>query len=364
MNISLHVLHIVDSLSLGGTERVAVNLVNALAEKGVDVHLCVTRKEGPLKQFLDERVHYLFLEKKGKIDFGCVRRLRKYIQKNHINVVHAHSSSLLLSIWARILLTFKIVWHIHNGALVNNSLVDNIVYRLLSRKVDFIYTVNDSLRKWCINELNISIETVAYLANFPDLKKIDELHAAMLPEGIRIVTLCNLHEPKDHHSLINAIALLRNIDDICLICIGRYNEQDKYFCSLMNRLKNLNLVERCIFLGQRNDVYNILKQCHIGILSSKSEGLPVSLLEYGLAGLPVICTSVGECPEVLGHGKYGLLVEPGDVEGLSNAMKRLIEDEEFRNELALKYQQHVLSNYSKEAIVESIMAVYEELIDE
>lgn len=361
MNTSLHVLHIVDSLYLGGAERVAVNLVNALAEKGVDVHLCVTRKEGPLKQFLDERVHYLFLEKKGKADFECVRRLRNYIQKNHINVVHAHSSSFFIAVLATVKCLCKIVWHDHYGNAEALSERKSLILRLFSKRFSFVYSVNNKLKQWATDYLKIDKRMIEFLPNYPDLNI--EQRFTQLPgkKTFKIICLANLRPQKDHLTLL--CALKKNMDLVELYLVGS-DSKNKYSQEIMQYIEQNGLNEVVHILGGRSDIYSILKQCHIGILSSKSEGLPVSLLEYGLAGLPVICTSVGECPEVLGHGKYGLLVEPGDVEGLSNAMKRLIEDEEFRNELALKYQRHVLSNYSKEAIVESIMAVYEELIDE
>ena len=73
----MKVLQIIDSSNVGGAEVLAVNISNELARKGIESHLCVTRKEGELKSMISDSVHYLFLSKQRTLDFKAILKLKK-----------------------------------------------------------------------------------------------------------------------------------------------------------------------------------------------------------------------------------------------------------------------------------------------
>ena len=88
-----------------------------------------------------------------------------------------------------------------------------------------------------------------------------------------------------------------------------------------------NKLENHVFIyGSCADVYHILKQSTIGVLSSKSEGLPVALLEYALAKLPVVATNVGDCNLAISNTDEGLLVAPENHQHLAEALISYIND--------------------------------------
>ena len=91
----MKVLQLIDSLDIGGAERVAVNFANALAENSISSHLCVTRLEGPLKDFIKSDVKYLVLNKRKTLDLNAISKLSKYIKSEGIQIIHAHSSSFM-----------------------------------------------------------------------------------------------------------------------------------------------------------------------------------------------------------------------------------------------------------------------------
>ena len=112
----MRIVQIIDSLEAGGAERMSVIYANGLSKKIAFSGLIATRKEGLLLGQIDKSVNYLFLNKKRKIDFQAVFRLRAYIKKNKINFIHAHSSSFFIAVLVK--LTFpkvKIIWHDHYG---------------------------------------------------------------------------------------------------------------------------------------------------------------------------------------------------------------------------------------------------------
>ena len=112
----MRILQIIDSLEIGGAEKMAINYANALAENIEFSGLIATRKEGYLKSQLSNKVHYLFLNRKSTIDFKAILRLRKYCKENKIDFLQAHSSSFFTAFLVK-LCYFKIniIWHDHNG---------------------------------------------------------------------------------------------------------------------------------------------------------------------------------------------------------------------------------------------------------
>ena len=110
------VLQIIDTLSAGGAEVLAVNIANELAKRGVESFLCVTRNEGVLKKTIDRKVGYLFLERKHSIDFFALLKLKFFVKKNQNNIIHAHSTSSFIAFCLKMIYPkVNIIWHDHYG---------------------------------------------------------------------------------------------------------------------------------------------------------------------------------------------------------------------------------------------------------
>ena len=92
----LKVLQITDSLNVGGTEVLAVNMANVFLDYNIVSHFCTTRQEGFLKGKLKKEVRYIHLKRKYTLDFKALIKLKKYIKTNQIHIVHAHGKTLLL----------------------------------------------------------------------------------------------------------------------------------------------------------------------------------------------------------------------------------------------------------------------------
>src|SRR5437867_11730680 len=90
--------------------------------------------------------------------------------------------------------------------------------------------------------------------------------------------------------------------------------------ALRELARSLELSDRVHLLGLRDDIPNILRSADVFVLPSRSEALPLALLEAMRAARPIVATAVGEVPTVLQHGEAGLLARPGDVAGLAAAL--------------------------------------------
>ena len=148
-------LQIVDTLNVGGAERMAVNMANSLSNYNVDSHICATRSEGKLKGALNSNVHYLLLKKKSVLDFKAILRLRTYIKRHRINILHAHGTSFFIATLIKCLIwNVKVIWHDHYGNRVNDkNKLKLIVLKLCSFNFSIVYCVNEELRDWAIKNI-------------------------------------------------------------------------------------------------------------------------------------------------------------------------------------------------------------------
>ena len=112
------------------------------------------------------------------------------------------------------------------------------------------------------------------------------------------------------------------------------------------------------FRGFMPDFAINLKAFDIFILTSVKEGLPYVLLEAGQAGIPVVASSVGGVPDIIVHEKTGLLVTPGDIVEIANALQKLIDNKELREKYGSSLKDHVTSNFSIENMMEKTVEVY------
>ncbi len=360
----MRVLQLIDSLHSGGAERVSVNLANSLVNKLDKSFLCATREVGMLKDSLNTRVGFLFLKKKSSLDIQAIIRLNKFIKNERIDIIHAHSTSFFLASIIRVLnRKIKLVWHDHYGNSEFLHKRKSFVLKVFSKYFNVVFSVNDNLKKWAKNYLGI--ENVFYLPNFAVLDNDQPPVTELLGnENTRIICLANLRPQKDHINLIRAFKkVVDKYPKWTLHIVGK-NFDDNYSILVKKEIDTFKLNSNIFLYGSKPDISNILNQCEIGLLSSLSEGLPLSLLEYGLANLAVIATRVGECETVIKSKKQGILIKPRDEKALSDAIMFLIENEPERQKMAKAYHECIKLQYSQDVITETVFNVYKKLISD
>lgn len=340
----LKILQLIDSLHSGGAERMCVNISNVLHENGHEVVLCATRYGGVLEKTITSGIKFHILHKKSSIDFVAFRRLLSIVHDNSIEVIHAHSSSLFWAIVAKVFTgKIKVIWHDHNGLRVSDSWI-NIFYKLLSIKIDGIIAVNHVLAGWSRKNMKVLPERIVMINNFPLLKSVKR-HPH--PEFFTIVCLANIRPQKDHETLIRAIALLKKQDlpqQLKVIFAGSIDDRE-YSQRIRSLIDELSLMDTIEMPGTIEDTASLLSKADCGVLSSSSEGLPVALLEYGMAALPVVVTDVGQCSEVVGNGQYGKVVATSDAQGLAEELSWILFNPAEAKIIGENLKKHVVNNY-------------------
>ena len=356
-------MHITDTLSMGGSERVAVNLVNLLPCDRYAAHLCTTRREGPLGELVGQHVRRLELKRKTRFDIGAVRRLVAFIKTNNIQILHAHGCSLFISSIASLFLPhLAVIWHDHYGEYATKPR-PVWLYRLVAGRISGIIAVNQPLVEWSIRRLGIPRERICYIPNFvPFAQKSEKPPTLPGMPGKRIVCVANFRAQKDHVTLLRAVALvIRQVPSAHLLLVGASREE-VYFNLLCKEIASLGLSQNVSVLENRKDVSAILKRSDIGVLSSASEGLPLALLEYGMASLPVVATSVGQCAEVLDNGRVGILVPASAPEQLATALLSLLQSPDRRLSFGIELHRRVKELYTPDAVLNQICQMYETVV--
>jgi glycosyltransferase involved in cell wall biosynthesis len=150
---------------------------------------------------------------------------------------------------------------------------------------------------------------------------------ARLERAPRVVSIGRFAFPKDFATLVEALAATRA--DYRAAFVGEGPLLQEIAGTILER----GLRERIELLGERGDVPAVLASADLFVLSSRSEGFPVSILEAMAAGLPVVATDVGGVAESVVDGETGLLVPPGDPGALAAALDRLLKDSGLRQRL-------------------------------
>jgi len=351
----MRIVQIIDSLEIGGAERMAVNYANVLV-KNIDFSgLVVTRKEGQLLSQINSDVSYLFLNKKKKIDFKAVFKLKKYLKKHKVNFIHAHSSSFFLAILIKLMIPrIKIIWHDHYGVSQDLNRRKSFVLKYGSLFFSGIISVNTALKSWATSYLLCS--NIQCFPNF-----IENFHSSkekIILKGIsgkRIVCVANLRPQKNHELLIKAADLIKEkFPDWSFHLFGK-DFGDSYSYQLFKKIDNLKLQDTIFFYGSIDDVSQVLKQCDIAVLPSLSEGLPLAVLEYGLYKLPVIATNVGEISKIITSNKNGILIESGNLNQFIEALQDLLNQKSKRLEMGQNLNAFIQLNFNQESIINSYL---------
>ncbi|MFV8464676.1 glycosyltransferase family 4 protein [Flavobacterium sp. LB1P62] len=349
------ILQLIDSLDAGGAERMAVNYANALAKKIDFSGLVVTRKEGPLYNQIDKQVSYLFLNKKRSVDLAALFNLMRFVKKNKVTIVQAHSTSFFLAFQLKLVSpSIKIIWHDHYGDSEFLNKRPSLALRLIAPFFSGIIAVNQNLKNWARE--NLYFENCTYFPNFPSDEK-NLLGDTILKgtTGNRIVCLANLRVQKNHFLLLEIAKKVKLSHSEWTFHLVGKDFQDDYSNQIKAFIIENNLTKNVFLYGTKQDVKCILQQSTIAVLTSQSEGLPVALLEYGMQKKPVVVTDVGEISSVVKNGENGFLIKVNQEQLFYCALVALMESDALRVDFGNAFYNTIVENYSEERVMKKYL---------
>lgn len=304
-------------------------------------------------------------------DLRALWKLYQLMKRERFDLVHTHSTKAgllgrLAAAWARVPI---ILFTAHGWAFSEGR---PWLWRWLLAQVERLPALF-STKIICVSEydrqlaLRFTVAPKEKLAVIPNGLEPEPFSSPADKRALRdrlgagnavgIVTMVGrLAPPKDFETLIMAWEGLRALGwQLWLVGDG----------PLRARLEELvhakGLHQQIQFLGERHDVPAILKASDIFVLSSRWEGMPLTVIEAMLAGLPVIATRVGGVPELVEEGITGLLVPPWDTRALGNALEQLINSAEMRQRMGELGRQRALQQFTVDRMISPMRALYHEL---
>ena len=183
------------------------------------------------------------------------------------------------------------------------------------------------------------------------------------PEGTPVaVMVSRMLWDKGVGELVEAARLLRRREVPLRVVLVGPPDPDNPASIPERQLRDWDAAGDVAWWGERSDIAEIWAKGQIAVLPSHREGLPKSLLEAAACGRPMVAADVSGCREIVKDGVTGLLVPPGDAEGLADALERLARDPDLRRRLGAAARDLVEREFSEEAVVAQTLALYRSLV--
>jgi glycosyltransferase involved in cell wall biosynthesis len=345
-NESIHhlVLYIVTSKSEGGIERYSVRLAEQLTKRDVPLWFAC-RPHG----FVEEECHSagvktLPLHVRNSGDISAVFKLAQLIRKHEIEIVHVHSRrdyfpamlavSLARSIWRKT--PVRLILHVHLIRALGDPAALN--GKIFMRGTDAILAVSEATREFLIKSHGFPKGFVILLHNGIDLNAFalpgspqalirrKELRDQWsIPQDALVVGMIGRLDAKGQEHLLNAApALIARFPNLHIVLVGSEGEA-KTQERLLQIVEKNDILGHVVFAGKQNDIPKVVAAFDMLAHLPTDESFGLALAEAMAAGLPTVATNIGGCTEVVRDNETGLLVTPGDEEGLIAALSRLLE---------------------------------------
>jgi glycosyltransferase involved in cell wall biosynthesis len=299
------------------------------------------------------------------LDLRWALDLRAFVRRHSIDVVHIHSPMVaavarpvLRSMCDRpaIMYTEHNSWECYSPA---TRLANAASFPL----DDAQFAVSSAAARSAIGPLKrgvevlrhgIDIESVAKRASQRELKRSE---LGIGPDTIVVITVANLRREKAYDVLLDGAArATAKRSDLVFLSVG----QGPLGPVMQERAIALGLGEKFRFLGYRDDVPDLLAAADIFCLASRSEGLPLALMEASAMGLPAVVTLVGGLPEAVEDGQSGFCVMPDDARALADAIVAVAADDRRRTDMGRRALE-LACRFDSRRWVRRVETVYAEL---
>ena len=370
----LHVWHVRNSDRVGGPERLLLDQFAACSED-LRMTLSVFAREDEPNALLKEAAARGFathrIAQTHSFDWRVPGRLRRALeeQKPALLVGHDYKADVVVRRVARQLRLPRI-------AIVHGYTRENLKVRLLERwsrralrDVDAAVVVSEALHAQ-LAAAGVPAERIHRIPNAIDADAV-EAAASTGGSGIRdefdlptdapvFLALGRLSPEKGQDVLLEAFGTWQRREGApraVLLLVGNGALRDRLEAQVR---RDKVLRSRVRFAGWRQDPHAFLGAADALVLPSRSEGLPLAVLEAMAVGVPVAATRVGEMPAVLEDGRYGALIPAGSAEDLAEAFPDLLGNS--AREAASEAAAHVRAHYSTEEQAQALEDLYREVI--
>lgn len=366
------VCHVIHALGVGGAEVLVDLLARRLSDTFRSV-IAVLDDIGEIGQQLRSDGYVVeHLHRSPGIDHACARRLNAFAAQQNACLFHAHQyTPFFQAMLSRGVLGTRPILFTEHGRHYPDlpSRKRSLVNRLMLRRHDRLVGVGGAVRQALISNEGLPASRVEVVYNGVDL----QAHAKPQPDAAsRIRTefgladddfvciqVARLHPLKDHRTAIAAIDEARRIvPQVKLLIVGEGDEREQIEADIQQR----GLSRHVILAGNRADVPDLLAAADIFLMSSISEGIPLTIIEAMAARRPVIATAVGGIPEMIDPGRTGLLAPAGDAKALARSVIKLQQQPRLRSSIVAAALDMARRRFSLPGMLNQYKRMYQEMM--
>lgn len=362
----MKILFLITGLGVGGAERQVCDLADKLAQKGHSIKIVSLASKvemGVLPKEPSIDVQYLNMDKNPLSFLYIYLKLRGLIRAFQPDIVHSHMFHA--NIMARMLRLFvpfpKLICTAHNTN--EGGQLRMLMYRLTNHLAELNTNVSQeavdafvskkAIKKNQMVAISNGIDTINFNRNekfkleLRDELDIDTLSYVFLAVG-------RLNEQKDYPNLLNAFSIVKQQKNHVLLLIAGIGELESELKELSSKL---GLTDSVKFLGLRRDIPKLMNIADTYVMSSHFEGLPLVLGEAMACENVIVATDCGGTREII--DKNGFLVPIRNSQALAEKMLETMDlSQEQREVLGKNAREHIIKNYSLDAIIEKWLEIY------
>ena len=352
----MKIVHITDSMEMGGAEKLISLLCRAQRRRGHDPSVHCLYRVGVLGEQLRAE-GFTVTSCEAETTAGRCRNVYRQLQQCRPDVAHCHNATatILGAIPARLAGAKCVIATRHGLVSPPYRMQLELKFALASRCCDAIVAVCEQTRHNLLGAPLASRSKIVRVYNAIEALRFD---GAPSPEksGFTLLHIARLSPPKDQETLVRAFALARaGNPDLHLWIVGDGPLRSK----IESLVKELGLGRSLTLFGEQAYVAPFFAAADLFVMSSITEGLPLSLLEAMSAGLPAVVTDIGGMAEVARLSEAVTVAPPSDPEALANAIRRVVQSRRDLPRLRDAARRCYAANFTMERMVNDYMCLYE-----
>ncbi|HEY2912360.1 MAG TPA: glycosyltransferase family 4 protein [Candidatus Angelobacter sp.] len=364
----MKVLQLISSGGYYGAENMLLNLCASQQKAGCQNSLMIFYNvHAPNVEFYERArrrgLSVRMVHCQGRADWRAVRQIEECIQEDGIQLLHTHGYKADLYGYVAARRSGKpIVATCHNWVGGTAALgIYNRLDRMALKRFHGLAAVSDSVAQRLL-AAGVPARKIRTIANGIDVQAFERARPSPVLsfDGSKVIGMvARLDLQKGFEYLLRAARELRGeFPGLKVVIVGEGPDRRE----IEDMIQRFGLQSNVILAGQRSNMPGIYAAMDVFVLPSLNEGLPMTILEAMAGSKAVIATRVGAIPRVIQDGETGLLVDPGDTNGLRDALARLLNDSDLCRRLGAAGHDWVSRNYTSEAMALKYRQMYDEVL--
>lgn len=365
--MKINLLHVTFDMHIGGTEQVIKNLIEATDKTKFNASiLCIESPIGPFGELLSNKGYEVdSIARKQGFDLKLIFKIRKYVIRHKIDVLHCHQyTPWVYGVLASILTGTKVIFTEHGRFYPDrSSWKRKYINPMLVKLTDHITAISKATKQALVDYEYIPASKIEVIYNGiaeleGDFSVTQQLRKKLsIPEDSLILgTIARLDPIKNHRLLISSFARVqKKYPNLILIIVG----DGEMRLDLEMLAKQLDISNKVIFTGFQANPVDYLQLMDIFLLPSLSEGTAMTLLEAMSLSKPCIVTDVGGNPEIIEDKVNGLVTPSDDENTLISACDLLIKDSKLRKKLGDTGRTRFEKRFTVQCMLKNYQEIYQ-----